>query len=412
MNFNTNFDTSTEAIALKNLNTNTTVFQKNIDKKMYPASITKIMTYIIVAENAKDFENTLITVSGNLLKSLQGTDSSTAKIKAGEVFTVKKLLECLMIASGNDAAVVLADYFGGSSVSTFVEKMNEKAKVLGCENTNFCNPHGLHDDDHYTTANDVLKITQFALNVPFFSEIISKTEVYVRDTDRMPIATTNIFIDKVRGGLSSYSHAVGGKSGYTFEAGRCLVTISEKNNQKYMCAALGDFSEGGKLVITDTKNLFEWAFNNLSVKLIVDKKSPMGETNLKYATTDHIHFVAAEDLECVLPKNVDPSSVQIDFKVSEYVEAPVAAGTKIGEAFFSYANQHINKVDIVAMETIEQNKFIYIITNLKKFFSSPVFLITFSIFSIVLAAYICLVVFYNKKNRRSKRSRYRRYKKY
>ena len=158
--------TSPRALMVE-LETDTTLFERDADERCYPASITKVMTAIVVLENADlDAE---VTVEESDFDELTW-DSSVADLKAGETLSVRDLLACLLLPSGNDAAYVLARYVGGGDWHAFVDLMNEKAAELGCENTHFVNPCGLHDDDHYTTARDLVTIFEEALSLPDFVE--------------------------------------------------------------------------------------------------------------------------------------------------------------------------------------------------------------------------------------------------
>ncbi|MGN0441760.1 MAG: D-alanyl-D-alanine carboxypeptidase family protein, partial [Acutalibacteraceae bacterium] len=178
VSFTNNVPTKSESILLVNTDTGQTVYEKEADTKRYPASTTKIMTYIVVIENVDDIESTKVTIKKAVLDKLNGTGSSVANLEAhiGKTMTVKDLLYSMMVPSGNDAAMMLADYIGGGSVDKFVDMMNEKAKALGLKNTHFKNPDGLHDPDHYTTARDMYTMAAYALKLPYFEEITNTTE--------------------------------------------------------------------------------------------------------------------------------------------------------------------------------------------------------------------------------------------
>ena len=185
--FNANVDTSCKAVYMINLDTGITVFEKNSTEKVYPASTTKIMTYIVAVENVSDVKNTKVVVEQEVLDELLGTGSSLSGLNffVGQAVTVYDLLNCLMIKSGNDAAVVLADYIGNGSQQKFIDMMNAKAEELGCKNTHFMNPHGLHDPDHYTTAQDLATIMQYAQTLPDFNEICGTVSTYLSvDSDK------------------------------------------------------------------------------------------------------------------------------------------------------------------------------------------------------------------------------------
>ena len=173
--FNIDFETYSAAIELVNLDTDTIVYQKNATARREPASTTKIMTFIIVSEQIQDLDNTQVTVTKEVVDQLLGTGSSLSGIKEGDVLTVMQLLNCMMVPSGNDAALVLADYVSNGNVAAFVDLMNQKAQELGCQDTHFTNPHGLHDDEHYTTAHDLYLITKYAMSLPHFTDICDQT---------------------------------------------------------------------------------------------------------------------------------------------------------------------------------------------------------------------------------------------
>lgn len=247
-----------DTVLLINMDTGIPVLEKNAEKVRYPASLTKIMTYIVVCENVDDLYNTRVEIKEEVLEPLLGTGSSMSGLdyKIGESLTVVDLLYCLMVSSGNDASLVLADYVGGGSVEKFVSLMNAKAKELGCKNTNFVNPHGLHDDNHYSTAYDLYTITSYALTLPLFSEI-TNTATYYCEGDDYPLVTTNYLIDVNRGGDYFYTYAQGIKTGTTDEAGRCLITTGIADGYAYMCICMGaPYPDNGyNAAMTDARGL-------------------------------------------------------------------------------------------------------------------------------------------------------------
>lgn len=257
------FETSSQALYMVDLNTQEVVYQKNATQRMAPASCTKIMTYIVAAEAIADLENTKIIAGSNVATLLQGTDSSLSGIRQGEELTALQLLNCMMIPSGNDAALVLAEYVGQGSVSTFVEKMNEKARELGCRNTRFSNPHGLHNEGHYTTAQDLYTMTKYAMALPYFMEIVTQTEYTLPPTNlyagARTVYTTNKMMDKNET-VYYESYIRGIKTGYHDQAGYCLVTTAQKQEERYLIVALGAPIEAVHGEMLDTKNLYDWAF--------------------------------------------------------------------------------------------------------------------------------------------------------
>ena len=171
VNYGCDISIVSDAIYLENLNNGAVVYEKNADQRQYPASTTKIMTFIITAENVSNWDETLVTITQNALEGLD-PDSTVMGLSEhiGEQVSVRDLLYGLMLPSGNDAALALAEHVGGS-ISAFAEKMNAKAAELGCTGTHFANPHGLFDADHYSTARDMALIAKHAMTIPGFMEI-------------------------------------------------------------------------------------------------------------------------------------------------------------------------------------------------------------------------------------------------
>lgn len=407
--FDIPFETTTPSLYLLNLDTDTAVYSKASNEKRYPASTTKIMTYIITAEHVKDFNNTYITVKDEIIHMLDGTGSSMAGIEAGEKLSVYQLLCCLMIHSGNDASLVLADYIGNGDISKFVDMMNAKAKELGCTNTHFVNPHGLHDKDHYTTAEDMAKITKYALTLPQFSEITDTVVSECLGNDRY-LVTTNSMIDANRGGSYYYAYAKGIKTGTTgSDSGYCLVSTAVKNGYTYMCVALGapyEDSKGEQLdngAMIDSKALYQWAFANLEIKTIVETNDLMKSVKIDYAwNKDSLQLVPATSYSTILPSEINISSIDKTYDIPEKVEAPVQAGDKIGTVTLSYANQTLVTIDLLASETVERSEFLTVLDGINFVVRSKWFIISIIAIVFLFIVYLIIAAVYNrrKKNKR------------
>jgi len=414
-NFDIDFDTSCAAIALVNLDTDTTVYQKNADVRREPASLTKIMTYIIVSEQVKDLQGTQVTVSKEVVDRLLGTGSSMSGIKAGNILTVYQLLNCMMVPSGNDAALVLADYVGGGSVEKFVDLMNEKAEALGCTGTHFSNPHGLHDEDHYTTASDLVKITRYAMSLPYFMEICSQTRYTYEPVGgpdagkQMPtLSTTNLLIDRnALGGEYFYQYAKGIKTGHTDEAGYCLISTASAYGYSYLCVALGapSVDANGNSIqtrgeMTDSANLYRWALTKLSLKKVVGTDQSLGEVKLNYAwQKDSLLLTAEKSYSTILPKDVSASSIIIDKDIPDHVDAPVKKGDIIGQATLKYADQTLATINLVASESVERSELLHMTDVIKSIFTSVWFLIIAALIILLVVIYIILMIIYNRKKK-------------
>lgn len=405
--FDINFATESKSVYLENLDTGIVVYTKEPDARRYPASTTKIMTYIITAEHVKDFKNTYVTIKEKTLKLLEGTGSSVAGLEAGEKLSVYQLLNCLMIPSGNDAALVLADYIGNGSIQTFVDMMNAKAEELGCTGTHFSNPHGLNDPNHYTTVSDMAKITKYALTMPAFEEISNTCYSECLGEDRYLI-TTNYMIDVQRGGEYYYEYAKGIKTGSTGnDSGYCLVSTAEKDGFSYLCIAYGakyeneetgEYYDNGAMI--DSKNLYEWAFDKLEMKTIIDKNELVKEIGLEFAwNRDSIQLSPKDNYSTILPSDVKLSSIDRKYDVPKSVKAPVKAGDKVGTVTLSYAGQELGTVDLVISETVERSELLIAINAVKNIVSSLWFMIVVGVILIFFLGYIVLAAIYNRKRR-------------
>ncbi|MBQ3928550.1 MAG: D-alanyl-D-alanine carboxypeptidase, partial [Clostridia bacterium] len=397
-NYDIDFDTACKSIYLENLDTGISVYQKEENARRYPASTTKIMTYIITVESVDDIKNTSVTVKNSVLQELENTGSSVAGLKAKEQLSVYQLLHCLMIPSGNDAALVLADYVGNGDVSRFVDKMNRKAEELGCKNTHFNNPHGLSDPNHYTTVSDMAKITKYAMTLPYFLDITNTSYSDCLGEDRYLI-TTNYMIDASRGGDYYYEYAKGIKTGSTGnDSGYCLVSTASKDGYTYLCVAYGapyedehgEQYENGAM--QDSKKLYEWAFDNLEIKTIIDKNELVKEVDLNYAwNKDSIQLSPLSSYSTILPADVDISSIDKTFDLPNSVNAPIKEGDKVGTVTLSYADQKLVTMDLIASETVDRSELLSAIDGIKTLVTSTWFIVALIVIAILFVIYLIIV---------------------
>ena len=244
----------------------TVLYELNADETRYPASTTKIMTALVTLENA-DLTQQITVEEGDFTHVT--ADSSVAGFKPGEVLTVEQLLYGLMLPSGNDASYILARAVAGD-VDTFVQMMNDRAAELGCTGTHFANPCGLHDDNHYTTARDLMRITQAAMANPTFAQIVSTPSYELPATtlqEARTLENSNLLLDSTSSVY--YAPAQGIKTGNTTEAGRCLVAAASQNDITLYSVVLGCADAEIPASLTETKRLFEWAYAEWSVQEIV-----------------------------------------------------------------------------------------------------------------------------------------------
>lgn len=404
--------TESDSIFLVNMDSGQTVFEKNADEKRYPASTTKIMTYIIVVENIDDLDNTRVPIKESVLKRLEGTGSSLANLEQhiGETMSVIDLLYSMMVPSGNDASVVLADYVGNGDIDAFVDMMNQKAEELGCENTHFENPEGLHDENHYTTARDLYKITSYVLTLPRFSEITNTTSYYCEGDD-YPLVTTNYLINPNYPEYY-YMYAKGIKTGTTDQAGRCLVTTATADGYSYMAVLLhAPYEEGVSEeygTMTDAANLFRWALTQLEFETVATSSTPICEQKIELAWgRDSVLIVPEKDFSAIVPKDLEDDQIVIETDVPESIDAPVDTKTVVGTATIYYKNsdgekQEITKVNLVPDENIEMSGILFVFRVIGTIFKSYWFLVIIGIIIIIL---LCSFISSKISKKRSKDKR-------
>jgi D-alanyl-D-alanine carboxypeptidase len=246
---------SAEASALIDVKSGRLLYAQQGDKRMRIASLTKIMTAIVAIEQGKLSDQ--VTVSKNAF----GKEGSSIYLKLGEEMSLHHLLYGLMLRSGNDAATAIAEHVGGSEEG-FVYLMNEKARELGMEHSRFMNPHGLDHNDHYSTANDMAKLTAYALQNPVFQEIV-KTEV--KKVPNPSEAWDHVWSNKNKM-LNMYDGSDGVKTGYTKIAKRCLVSSATRNGQQLAVVTLNDPNDW-----LDHRNLLDWGFSHYKLTPLVQK---------------------------------------------------------------------------------------------------------------------------------------------
>jgi len=356
-------DTYSSACLLMEESTGKILYSKNANSIMYPASTTKIMTAILTLEKC-NLSDTAV-VSHNAVFSIP-SGYSTASLVEGEVLTIEQLLNVLLIPSANDAAVVLAEHIAGS-VEAFSDMMNAKAVELGCLNTHFVNPNGIHNENHYSTAYDLALIGKYAMQFPTFKEISSKTRYTLPITnayskeDRI-FNTTN---DLIKPNYSSsptnyyYKYATGGKTGYTDPAGQCIVATATKDNISLIAVTLhGDFTEDNlSQRALDCKALFEYGFNNFSMVSIAQKGDVASNMKVPNATKDSssLDLLYSDDIYAFVPNGFDTSSVTPNIKLSSTF-APIAQDTILGTISYDIDGSNYS-CNLLASHEVYKNQF-------------------------------------------------------
>ena len=405
-----NADTVSDEVYLENLNAGAVVYEKNSNKRSYPASTTKIMTFIITAENVSDLENTSVTIKQDIISGLD-LESTVMGLSShiGEKVSVKDLLYGLMLPSGNDAALVLADYVGGG-ISGFVEKMNAKAAELGCKNTHFANPHGLYDTNHYSTAHDMALIAKHAMKIKGFMDICNT--VYYTPDGFKTLHNTNYMLDsEAEGGQYYYQYTKGIKTGYLDEAGKCLVTSSDKNGDKYLCVCLGaafSYAENVNYAMKDSAKLYDWAYKNLGVQTLYSPSNSLASVDVKYVRNGKtLEAVPEKEISAFLPNNYDKKKLKVEINCPEQVDAPVAQGDKLGTVSVKYEDLDLGVTNLIAAEDVECD-----ISPLEVFITEhmQLVIIVSAVLVLIIVLLIVLISVRRKARRRSRASKGRRFR--
>ena len=254
--------TTTEAYCILDADTGLVLMQQNMDEELHPASITKVMTLGLACEKAQgDWEDTKLTVSHEDVYSLAGTDSSHIALQEGEEVPLTDALYATMMASANDGANLLSEYFGGGTIEGGVAAMNAQVAELGLQHTHFANPHGISDDDHYTSCYDMAQILRWALTQPGFETLFTRNEMYTMGpTNVQPVTRYFHQQDKMRVGSSRFHIAsiLGSKIGYTNIARYSYVCLAEENGVRLICVTMQSQLKTDKY--NDVRTLLEQAF--------------------------------------------------------------------------------------------------------------------------------------------------------
>lgn len=411
------FEISSKAVYMVNDDTGIVVYEKNADEKMYPASLTKVMTAIIAIENCSDLTGSIATAPTYVFDELYLLGASNADIRHGEQMRMIDLLYAMMLRSACEAAGIIADYVTNGDPAKFVQMMNDKAKELGCTNTNFVNVHGLHDNDQYTTAKDMYLIFSYAMKNETFAEIASTWSYELPATNKHSSSRTITHTNSMMNSTNSsyYQYLTASKTGTTDESGRCLASSATKGAYTYTLVTMnapiyydnGDYISDN-LSYVDAKSLYEWAFNKWAMTTIVKTSSVVGQVKVGLVKDKDVVSVFPErEVEYLLRTDIDvDSSVQKILTLEEQVDAPIQTGDVLGTMEIRYEDKLIDTVNLVAGEDLERDQWLYILRCIKNVFSSLAFKIVVILLILAIAAYIFYAAMYNRKKRRRRRRRF------
>ena len=411
------FDLDAKAGLLIEADTGEILYEKNAHQENYPASLTKIMTALLVFEAIDEGKLSLsdsVTATESAFEGL-ASDGSTADIVPGETMTVEQLLNCMLIVSANETCNILGEYISGS-VEAFVARMNERASELGCEHTHFANATGLHNSQHYTTAWDLYLITREAMKHEKFMEICNSKSYTVPATNMTEkpreLHSTNFLISNWRARGYVYRDAQGIKTGSTPEAGYCLISSAVRGSRHMISVVLGAERvtlEDGVTIQTrsfsETSRMFDWGFDNFARRDILSSADLIQEVPVALSSeASYVSTHAAEDLSCLLPNNIEPEDLERTVTLkSETVDAPVAAGDVLGTLTLSYKDTVYGETELLALNDVSASWFLTAQRRVVDFFAKPLVKVLLVVLVLLIVGLIVYTTMFSRRRRYGRR---------
>ncbi|MDE7263022.1 MAG: D-alanyl-D-alanine carboxypeptidase [Oscillospiraceae bacterium] len=413
------FEVEAAAALLIDPDTEEILYEYNIHERLYPASLTKVMTCLLVLEaiDSGILRMTDVVTASELAITSIPPDGSTAGLKVGEELTIEQLLYCIMLSSANEGCNILAEALSGS-IEAFVEQMNAKAQALNCEDTHFNNTNGLPDENHYTTAWDLYLITRAARTHPDFMPIVSTIYYEVPETNLSSprkLYTTNYLISSYRTSYYLYQGAAGIKTGFTSAAGYCLISSAARNGRSLLSVVLGAkriTEEDGTIItksFTETKRLFDHGFNDFSRVVLLKADELVGEVPVTLSQEQNtVKVHPSQEIERLLPKSMNPA-LEVDRVITyneESVEAPVTKDQVLGTITVKRGNIIYGTANLLADEDVSASRLLVFRRDLINFLKKPA--LWFAIGGVAAVIFLIAVI---RAVLRARRISYRRTRK-
>ncbi len=369
------------AAVLLNANTGKIIYEKNAHDKVFPASTTKIMTAMLAIEHL-DLEKK-VTASKAAVSIAH--DSSKMDLVEGETLTVKDLLLALMLQSANDAANVLAEEVSGS-IGSFVALMNETARKIGMQNTNFKNPHGYHDPDHYTTAYDMALLGKEAMKSEIFQEIALTQRMTIAPTNKTETErkywTRNHMVSYISKPEIRYIYGTGIKTGSTSDAGQCFVGSAKRSGMILITAIFRSPKEDPDRVFIDTKSMFQYGFNNYRIKTVQKGEELASTCKVKFARgKSNLVLKTNEDIVALFPSaDYFAEKLRSEINIKEDITAPINAGDALGEIIYLYEDDEVARATLYASRDVEKS----IIKQILSYIFNIWFILIFGVIVLVI----------------------------
>ena len=394
------------------------LYAQNAHARMYPASITKIMTTLLTLEAVDRGQLSLeqvVTASENLHTGI-GEGASNADIRVGEQMRIIDLLYSAMLPSANEACNVLAEAVSGS-VASFVALMNQRAEMLGMADTHFSNTHGYHDDDHYTSAYDIALMSREAMDHELFRTMAaaaSYTLPATNEHEQRVIRSTNALISNWSIPGYIYPYATGVKTGSTIEARFCLASAAGKNGRNLIAVVLGAENPTvdnarQRLQFSESIRLLDWGFDNFAHHAILDD-TRLDIAEVEVTLSSEANYVAVRpegSLSAVLPHDLDPAGFTYTPVLdSRSIAAPVEEGQVLGSIHISYEGRDFGTVDLVAATSLERSQWLVFLDQVQRIFGLLwVKLLLLAVILVALFLALRRAIFGPSRPRRRRRSR-------
>ncbi len=337
------------------------LYESDSQKRMYPASTTKVMTCLLAVEAIERGEVALdeqITITAQMLEGLD-IDGSNMALKEDEVLAFEHLLWGLMVPSGNDAAMAIAFRLAGSQ-EAFAEKMNARAAELGLKDTHFVNPHGLHDDNHYTTAADMAEIARVGMSYDIFRNIVDIAHIKIPPTNKTETEryylNTNGLLSGMRYSGLVYKGATGIKTGRTDDAGNCLVSSAKRNGMELIGVLFNalDVTNSHQ----ESARMLDYGFENYQLIRGVAKGELLGESKVRRARgKDTVTLAAAADIMVPVPKGTGKDALQIELQLPEKLYAPLEEAEEVAGVTLLYEGKVVGSGRLLTLTQVKRSFF-------------------------------------------------------
>ena len=347
-------------------NSGKVIHEENSNIQNYPASVTKILTAILTLENCELTDT--VTVSKTAISNIP-SGYVIAPLFVGEQMSVEDLLYALMLKSANDAAYVLAEHVGGS-VEGFSEMMNKKAEELGCKNSHFVNPNGIHNSNHYTTAYDMYLIARYAMKNEEFVKIVSTYQHALSATNKYSkndriMKNTNAFVNP---SSRYYDENVKGiKTGTTLQAGNCLITSTSKNGFDVITVVLGAKTSESKF--SETKKMMNYTFDNYEFTQIHKKGDVIKNIEVEKATkeTKSLNLVISDDIKAINNIKIKAEKIEPEISLNDEIIAPISKGQELGTIKYTVDGLEYNAKLLAENDVIKKTYYVEILLGIGVF---------------------------------------------